>query len=69
MLKLRLRMEDVAEKLFGRFLPQVEVQANDCQPWELKGCCGYLNLEHSYFTRVCPPGQGPPTMCTGICAI
>jgi hypothetical protein len=37
MFKLRSMMEDVAEKLFGRFLPQVKAQADDCQ-WKY-GCC------------------------------
>jgi hypothetical protein len=55
MLKLRSMMEDMAEKLFGQFLPQVKAQADDhdCAPWEPSGCCG-PNLDQWEWKRYCP---------------
>jgi len=44
MLRLRSMMEDVAERLFGRFLPHVEAKAT-CGQWIVTNEC-------------CPPGQG-----------
>jgi hypothetical protein len=69
MLKLRLMMEDVAEKLFGRFLPQVEAQANEhcdpCTPWEVYGCCDWQIQERRY----CWGCQQEQYRCTGHCPI
>jgi hypothetical protein len=72
MLKLRLMMEDVAEKLFGRLLPQVEAQAScNCssQPWVPDGCCP--GGAQQYLYRICKDSNnhscGFEDMCTGIC--
>lgn len=47
MLKLRLMMENVAEKFFGRFLPQLKAQAM-CSYWEYRyifdGHCCSINF-------------------------
>lgn len=71
MLKLRSMMENIAEKLFGRFLPEVEAQAS-CTEWEPIGCCGPFNGQWN-FRRWCYPHQPPCspmcTMCIGICPI
>jgi hypothetical protein len=66
MLKLRSAMEDVAEKLFGRFLPQVEAKANDCQ-WRY-GCCDEGGILRFLSYQQC---QTPPYIrdltCSGHC--
>jgi hypothetical protein len=69
MLKLRSMMEDMAEKLFGRFLPQVKAQAHGsgCAAWEPVGCCG-PNLDQWDFKQYCPfPEPHWHTNCSGIC--
>jgi hypothetical protein len=71
MFKLRSMMEDVAEKLFGRLLPQVEARAgHNCTPWEPDGCCG-PTLGQFQLKRYCPPdgqhGGHWQENCTGIC--
>jgi hypothetical protein len=69
MLKLRSMMEGVAEKLFGRFLPLIEVKAS-CSGWQLDGCCGWY--EQSRLRRWCPqnpPGEEWEEICTGHCAV
>lgn len=56
MSRLRSTIQHLAEKVFGRLLPQVEARA-DCSSWEFAGCCGYLNGQW-YSKRYCyPPGQ------------
>lgn len=66
MFKLRSMMEDVAEKLFGRLLPQVEARADHC-PWYYAGCCegGTKKLTHEYCNGVFT-GH---TKCEGSCPI
>jgi hypothetical protein len=72
MLKLRSMMEDVAEELFGSFLPKIEAQAS-CTQWNPIGCCGASN-EQWHLRRYCwPPVDGCDqhtgecNLCTGIC--
>jgi hypothetical protein len=58
MFKLRSTMEDVAEKLFGRFLPHVEAQAqDDCGEWNIiiGQCCPEPWGNRTW--RSCPWGE------------
>ncbi|MFO7537378.1 MAG: hypothetical protein R6X32_04875 [Chloroflexota bacterium] len=62
MLKLRLMMEDVAEKFFGRFLPQTEAQAN-CWMWEYRHtltghCCSNNRIARKEEKRWVNPCGG-----------
>lgn len=67
MFKLRSMMEDVAEKLFGRFLPEVEAQASNCPTYHFNGCCGPQFSMASVNIIWCDGTQSPD--CTGICPI
>jgi hypothetical protein len=77
MLKLRSMMEDVAEKLLGRFLPQIEAEAM-CSYWEERnvytGCCpsdacGYLVQKRECNPCVgwCGEWQNSHYVCWGRC--
>lgn len=59
-------IQNLAERVFGRLLPQVKARA-DCSSWEPVGCCGPL-LDQWEFKRYCyPPGQWEYS-CSGPCA-
>jgi hypothetical protein len=66
MLKLRSMMEDVAEKLFSRLLPQVEARADHCT-WEYIGCCDGGTKKHT--REICDSGPTGHTKCEGSCPI
>lgn len=68
MVKLRSMIEDVAEKLFGRFLPQIEAQAS-CSGWEPDGCCPVDKWQFKQYCFPHPPGcpGGWCYSCTGVC--
>lgn len=68
MFKLRSMMEDVAEKLFGQLLPQVEARAvscQDCTTWEYAGCCGIQKRSRRY----CWDCQQEQYKCEGFCPV
>jgi hypothetical protein len=69
MFKLRSMMEDVAEKLFGRFLPEVEAKASHCD-YILLGCCE--NGTKMSYQEVCWDAAhqnviSSTNYCDGIC--
>lgn len=67
MLKLRSMIEDMAEKLLGRYLPQVEAHAGGCI-WLYDGCCGVGGTQKRTI-EVC---NGIPTgnsKCEGHCPV
>jgi hypothetical protein len=81
MLKLRSIMENVAEELFSRFLPQIDAQAS-CWMWEYKTvptchCCSvnYRRGHEVYRRWVNPCGgwynewQYVHTECYGDCCV
>jgi hypothetical protein len=65
MLKLRSMMEDMAEKLFGRYVPQVRAQASNCE-WQFVGCCGDQGSK-IFLSLVCGGSHTGHTSCEGIC--
>ena len=65
MLKLRSMMENVAEKTFGRLLPQVRAQAGGCV-WIFAGCCGPGNSQ-TLMVEECDHAMTGNWSCAGNC--
>ena len=65
MLKLRSMIEDVAERLFGQFLPQVQAGASNCE-WVFTGCCGH-DGNSAAGAEKCDGQFTGNTFCDGLC--